>query len=509
MERGRLIRLIVLFVLIVAIIIAAVTFLGQTRYATLFHGMSPEDTGEIYTLLREQGVDVRAQGSSSIEVPADMVDELLIELAAQGYPKTGLSYEMYTNMQAFGTTEVEKEAYRVAQLQENVRKTLMMLDKVGNALVIINPAQQAAFVIDDSSAPASATVTLELARGVDRLTQQEALLVARIVAAAEANLVPENVVVTDTKANYYDLSSNSPSTSAAEHETLRADTQRRLEQQVISLLSPVFGEDKVHASVNVTLDFDRAVSESVVFSPPVDGSEEGLIVSIQELSETVNGTITEGGAVGQDPNGTAPSYPEVASGAGGDWAKVSREANMEINSVKTQLERAAGRISDLSVSVLLDSADERILEDYSQDVTDLVSQALGINETRVTVRRLPYLPVEDDPDTDPTFLERILEPATLSAIIIAVSAIVVALLLMMMLRTMFKKAAPVAQLEGAGQFVDMALEGEDAELAALEGEELEQIGTGTRDMSREQIENFIERDPESAAQLLRNWLSDA
>ncbi len=511
MERGRLIRLIVLFVLIVAIIITAVSLLGRTRYATLFHGMSPEDAGEVYALLREQGVDARAQGTTAIEVPVELVDSLIIELAAQGYPKSGLSYELYTNMQAFGTTEVEKEAYRVAQREENVRKTLMRLDKVVDAIVLLTPANQPAFVIDDAASPAMASVTLTLANGVERLTQQEALLVAQVVATAEAYLEPENVVVLDTKANYYDLSGDSPAQSVSEHEALRESTQRRLERQVISLLSPVFGDDKVHASVNVELDFDRSVSESIVFSPPVEGSEEGIEVSIKELSETVNGTISEGGVVGQDPNGTAPSYPEVASGAGGDYAMVSREANMEINQVKTQLERAAGRIVDLSVAILLDLADERVPEDYSSDVTALVSQALGISDASVTVRRLPYLPVEEEEETEPTFLERLLEPAMLSTVIIAVSAIVVALLLMMMLRTMFKKAAPVAALEGAGQFVDVSAldEGEFDDLEALEGEEIEQIGTGGKAVNREQIENFIERDPESAAALLRNWLSDA
>ncbi len=151
MERGRLIRLVVLFVLIVAIIITAVSLLGRTRYATLFHGMSPEDAGEVYALLREQGVDARAQGTTAIEVPAELVDSLIIELAAQGYPKSGLSYELYTNMQAFGTTEVEKEAYRVAQREENLRKTLMRLDKVVDAIVLLTPANQPAFVIDDTA----------------------------------------------------------------------------------------------------------------------------------------------------------------------------------------------------------------------------------------------------------------------------------------------------------------------------------------------------------------------
>ncbi len=511
MERGRLIRLVVLFVLIVAIIITAVSLLGRTRYATLFHGMSPEDAGEVYALLREQGVDARAQGTTAIEVPAELVDSLIIELAAQGYPKSGLSYELYTNMQAFGTTEVEKEAYRVAQREENLRKTLMRLDKVVDAIVLLTPANQPAFVIDDTASPASASVTLTLASGVDRLTQQEALLVAQVVATAEANLEPENVVVLDTKANYYDLSGDSPAQAVSEHEALRADTQRRLERQVISLLSPVFGEDKVHASVNVELDFDRSVSESIVFSPPVEGSEAGLEVSIKELSETVNGTISEGGVVGQDPNGTAPSYQEVASGAGGDYAMVSREANMEINSVKTQLERAAGRIINLSVAILLDLADERIPEDYTQQVENLVTQALGISENNVTVERLPYLPIDEPEEPTRTFIDIITEPAMLSTIIIAVSAIVVALLLMMMLRTMFKKAAPVAALEGAGQYVDVSAldEGEFGDLEALEGEEIEQIGTGSKSLNREQIENFIDRDPESAAALLRNWLSDA
>lgn len=513
MERKQLTRLIVLAVIIIGIIVGAVMFLGRTEYATLFSGMSPEETGQIREVLVSQGVDVRQKGTDALEVPAGMVDQLIVTLASQGYPKTGLAYDMFIDKaSAFGTTDFEKREIQIFQRQENLRSTLRTLAEVKDAVVMISPGNRSGIVMSSDQYPPTATVVLDLS--VDKLTKPKAKLVADIVAHGYPGLAPEDVMVTDTNLNTYDQANESSLENAASEETLRQSAQTRLQDQLKSLLALVFGEGKVGVMVNVKLDFDRAVSESQVFSPPVEGSEEGIVISLKELSETINGGTANGGVVGQDANGTA-SYPQINTNSDQVYNKATREANMEINSTKTQIEKAQGQISDLSVAVLLDSSDEN-MQDYTEQVTNIVTQALGINRDKVSVQRMPFSGVNQAADTIQTYndiMAAMQQSSLIRTLITAGAVIVVALLIMMMLRTMFKKPKPeagFAQLAGgSGQIVDVDT-GEMLEFSD-EGEESEMPGISAsgKSPSREQIENFIERDPESAAQLLRNWLSDA
>lgn len=78
---------------LLAIIIIAATitfFLSRTEYVPLYTDVSTAEIGRIKEQLDMLGVQSQiAPGGTSILVPKERVDDLLVTLAAEGYPNSG------------------------------------------------------------------------------------------------------------------------------------------------------------------------------------------------------------------------------------------------------------------------------------------------------------------------------------------------------------------------------------------------------------------------------------
>ncbi len=97
---------------------------------------------EVMGLLTDMGVDAQAQGADTILVEETIADGVRMQLAAQGYPGSGLSYEIFQNASGLGVTEMEKQKYYQFQLQDNLRKTISRMSKVENAVVNIDLGEE-------------------------------------------------------------------------------------------------------------------------------------------------------------------------------------------------------------------------------------------------------------------------------------------------------------------------------------------------------------------------------
>ena len=150
---------IIAFVLIIGIVGAVL--LNRKPYTVLYSGLDAAEAGTIKNLLDEMGIESKVQGSI-ILVPEDRADELRIELASQGYPKTGLNYEIFAGSSAIGSTDLERRTYQQYQLQENMRTTIRHMEKIEDCIVIVNLAESSSFVISDASKEASVSVMLKL-----------------------------------------------------------------------------------------------------------------------------------------------------------------------------------------------------------------------------------------------------------------------------------------------------------------------------------------------------------
>ena len=511
MQKNQRTKLIVLVSIVIIVIVFMTSFLNQKAYSVLYSGMDAEDAGEVFNMLSEMNVDAKPQGDDTILIADDQIDNVRMQLAAQGYPNSGINYDIFQNAAGLGVTDMDKQVYYQFQLQENLRQTIRKLDKVEDAVVIINLEKESSFVLSEDEKPATAAVMLMLKNNA-KLNLEEVRAIAELVSKSVSGLQLDDVRIIDSKMNLYSIHDEDESANLGSQIELQQSVQSRLQEQVVNLLTPVFGGSNVLAEVFVSLDFDDVVTESVVFTPPVDGNE-GIVVSMKELREVIKNDDT-GTAAGIDSNGGASSY--LASSDEDEDAvyyQTSREANYEINETKTLIENAKGQIEDLSVSVIINSAEN--WDDYTDSVKNLIANAVGVSMDSITVEMLPFKDMEQATEPMDSFViqQQMLDTAQNASTLRLVITLAAALIVMIIIFSIFRMFKPKRSHAAAGvgewdEGVDV-LADEEIIPGAMDEEAINnEIDFDKKDNRIAVLEDYIDKNPESVANLLRNWLNE-
>ncbi len=505
-------RFLIISAVSLGVIVVAVMLLSRTQYAVLYRDMDPAQAGEVMALLEESGVKARTEGAGTILVPGDQVDEILMDMARQGIPKSGYTYELLAKGSGFGTTDAEKRIYERLDLQERLGTTLRQNapNIIKDARVEIAEQDTASVLLASQVMPTTASVILTLEGS---LSEDNVAAIENLVAASVKGLQPEHVFITNQflqmlnhgqRANLSGSDTDYEKTAA-----VRAD----FVQSIMMLLSPIFGAENLRVSGQVALDFDQHSTESVVFAPVVDG--QGIDVSIREITEKAKGTPAAAGEPGIDTNGAAPVYPEVTGSYMSDYSKITREINREVNETRDNIVHARGKIKDLSFSIAINSNNLSEENNSADAVKRLVANVVGLDQTefnRIAVEFQKF-----DGQTATAEAQKKVEDAhRLAAILDLVKVLglylVIALCVIVIFRR-FSKLFGKERSEGAKGAMD-ALSQAHSELD--EYDQLLKLATGpngdeitiSKSPSRERVEEFIDKRPDAVASLLRNWLGE-
>ncbi|MGI6175463.1 MAG: flagellar basal-body MS-ring/collar protein FliF [Christensenellales bacterium] len=514
MPKAKRVRIFILAALIIVVVIVTSTLLTQKSYSVLYSNLDSTEAGEVFAQLNEMGIDAKAKGSDTILVESAKTEDVRMQLAAQGYPKTGFNYDIWQQASGLGSTEMERRVQLQFQLQEHLKQTIKRMEKVNDAVVLLSMGQESQYVLAKDEKPPSASVLLELS---EQITTDEARTIAELVARSIPNLSAEDVIITDSKMNLYAINDTETDNIDAVNDriALQRSVQATLREQIIELLKPVFGQDKVSAQVYVELDFDTKLVDQVEFAPPIEGNTQGMVRSMENLAEIVQGGTDGEGVAGMDANGTASSYQEILDEQNALYKSVSEKVNYELNETRTQIESAKGAVTDLSIAVIIDSSDEE-MEDYSQDVQTLIATGMGVLPERVAVERLPFQQAEDEGlaifQQQEELMQALRNSELVRTIIFVAAGIVCMLILFLIVRTIMKKNQPEPVLAEGEMQDEVYTEDEGVDYMADEeiipGNELEQMIEQKDDTIVSQLEDYIDKSPESVAQLLRNWLSE-
>ena len=327
-------------VLVTAIVLVSILS-SKVEYEVLYTGLDESEAGEIMTLLSEMGVDAQAQGTGTIVVPSANADETRMTLAAQGYPESGLNYDLFGNAATLGTTDLQMQTYLQYQLQENLRSTIMKLDRIEDCVVIINMPSESLFVLSSDESEATASVMVEVKHG-EQLENEEVQAIANLVLKSVSGLKLENISIVDSSMNLYNATEPTEEEYTTTQYELTQLTQETLTQQVMSVLTPVFGEENVSAAVNVVLNFDKESVSSVQFETPQEDADNGLAVSMEEIYEMTQSNTEAEGTAGTDSNGVTLSEYVYEDADLSDFQTISRTVNYELNELQTANRQAAG-----------------------------------------------------------------------------------------------------------------------------------------------------------------------
>ena len=110
LDKNKKIKYTVLASAALIIIVTSVMLFARTEYTVLYSNLDTNEAGEIYNkLTSEMNIKAKAQGNGTILVPKQQAEEVRMKLSAEGYPKSGLNYDLFKNSTGFGTTDFESE----------------------------------------------------------------------------------------------------------------------------------------------------------------------------------------------------------------------------------------------------------------------------------------------------------------------------------------------------------------------------------------------------------------
>jgi flagellar M-ring protein FliF len=505
-------RLIILVSLAVVVVAVTSVVLNQKNYSVLYSGMEQADAAQVLTLLSDMGVDSKAQGEGTILVASNDVDTIRLQLASEGYPSSGLNYDIYQNASGLGVTDSEKKVYYQYQLQENLRKTIMQMDNVKDAVVNIDLGEDSSYILSDNSKPPTASIMLKLDDN-KTLGSNEVKAIAELVSKSVSGLDISNVQIVDSHMNLYtgDGDDEADTANADTHLALQNNVQNQLQEQVVNLLTPVFGKSNVLAQVNVALDFDKKVSQSVEYSQPA-GNPNGIASSMKQLIEAISNNSSGASVSGVSTSASASQYiSSLTSDPNAVYYDVSNEVNYQVNQTTTQVENAQGQIKDISVSIVLNSTN---VDNYSNEVKSLVATAIGVSTDKITVEMLPFAQADTaaSNDTSDAFStqQKIINSAqsqqTLRAVIYVIGGLIVMIIIFSIIKTI-RRRPEAAGAEGFEYIADEEIIPEPLEKEATIYSK-DDIESRNKDDNLVVLKEYASDNPESVANLLRNWLNE-
>lgn len=508
-------KTIIIIVAVTAVVVigavAIALALNHKDYVILYTDITEGEVTEILGQLGELNIPYTSDGAGNIKVPSDQVDTARAQLAQAGYPKSGFTYDVFRENAGGMTTDMEKQTYKVYELQNRIGATIRLFDGVEDAKVTIALANEDKYVLsgsedEDASDDSSASVVVVMKDGGSP-TSRQAVGIQRLVARSVPDMKMENVSVLD--GNGVEISSSggtSASASAADEIAQIIETQ--ISKKVINVLEPFYGSGNIRVSAKGKVSMEHTVKESTTYETPekIDENDKKGITSSETTSVEASGNgVQAAGVVGTETNSEISQYVADADGDGDGYISETETRDYLVNQIKEQGEIDPGVLEDLTVSVSINGSNLGSLD--RNTLLDLVGNATGIaaedRASKITIVNAPFYEEEEQAEEPQTLLTVIKN--FLPFIIIGIIGLI--LLLVLLLRNKKKKK------KGEEEELPEELLDELAEAEAGDGLDLEKMKPEILNMQndrsrelRESVREFAEENPELSAQMIRNWL---
>ncbi|WKE66521.1 flagellar basal-body MS-ring/collar protein FliF [Gallaecimonas kandeliae] len=387
---SRSVLVIALLAALVASAIVVILWTSSRQYVPLYGKQEAYDKASILDNLEKDGIDFRLDAATgNVLVPQDKLADARMRLAAHGI-KAALpaGLDDLGNISSLGTSQFMESARYLHALEGELARTIMALDSVRSARVHLAVPKRTLFVGREEQKP-SAAILVDLASPLDR-GQVEAIL--NLVAGAIPGMKASAVSVVDQEGQLLsaDLEEAANSGRLTDKQMdYGSRLEERMAQRARDMLSPLLGQDNFRVQVAANLDFS-AVEETreALDDKPVMVSETAKRDnSTDNIALGIPGALTNRPPVAQNNSATAANSntntAEDPQKAVSQREETSRR--FETGKAVTHTQYAQGRLKQLSVSVLLNSA-KAPKGGWSQaeldQLSDMVKNAVGFDAQR-------------------------------------------------------------------------------------------------------------------------------
>lgn len=364
--------------------------LAAPKMTLLYTDLDMGDSAKIVSKLQSMSIPYQlSEDSSTILVPGDKVLELRMGIAQDNLIGGGsVGYELFDRTDALGTTSFVQNVNHVRALEGELARTIRSIDSITSARIHLVLPQRQLFSRDERKPSASIAVKT---RG-GTLSAGQIRAIQNLAASAVPDLEAQRVSIIDHRGALLakGVGGDNSDIMASSLEEKRVNQERRLREQIETLLERTVGLGKVRAEVAVEMDLSRVTTNSEIYDP--DSQVARSTVTVDDSSTDLERMKSETVSI-------ANNLPDADAAGTGDQLnnqssaqRLEETVNYEIShTVKTEIHEA-GTIKRLSVAVLVDGVyaeGEGGTVDYrprSEDeilkLTTLVKSAIGYSAER-------------------------------------------------------------------------------------------------------------------------------
>lgn len=502
-----------LAVCVIAAFVILIVSVTKPQYVRIYRAENPSDAQTAIDLLQSSdGMDYKTSE-----------DGLEIFINRKNYTEANLllgSNNIYTS--AFGidnvseggftSTEADRQRRYVVYLESMMEETLETYTFVKEAQVQLTVPQDDGTMISRQQ-ETSAGVMLTLSGECSR---DAAAGMARFIATALGNDSTECIVITDNRGNL--LFSGTSETSSYGFASALMELQSKWTELTVNRVRDVFlntnSFSNVEVAANIVIDTaNRQVSRHLYSAP--DGRNEGMLASRDTYhEENAGGTSGEPGTDSQVETGyqylnnqysnsvvdeTSEDFlPDEttifedipAGGIKADESSISAIC-INYNVIREEDVKAQGLLDGEGVTweqYKLNNGG-RVQVEASEELYQFVANATGISAKNISL--IIY--------EEPFFVDKEgIDVETADVLQIILILLILGLLAFVVLRSM---RSVKAEEEEAEISIDDILKSTPVDT-------LEEINVDDKSESRKIVEKFVDDNPEAAANLLRNWLTE-
>lgn len=449
----------------------------------LYQELSPGEAAKITDRISEQEIPYQLRdGGTAIYVPREHLYQLRLDLAKDGLPVGEQNgYKLFDD-EKIGISPFVQNVNLKRALQDELAKSIQMIDGVAHVRVHIVTPEQNLFAADEGQT--SASVVLQLKPGY-RLSASNIAAITHMVSGSVKGLKSEQVTVVDSQGHL--LSGEGDSTLATGAGTVH-DYKERVEQGLVKkaedMLTAVLGPGRATVRVSAVVDMNSVNTITESYDPTAK-------VPIKE--EITNNSETGSGGGQQAANGSTKKDETIMT-------------EYQVGKTVKQQVVLPGEIRSLSVAAFVDlsapdanatgPADQTALIMQVSEVEEIIRTALGLKESdslKVVHARF-HQPAVSEVGEEPAQWPRYLALARQLSLGIMAVCVLIVFRIFSRARSKAVATAGTQQLpEGGGAAGGLLPAGSSAAEPLL---------------LRRQITHALRNNPEQVREMFLNWIEE-
>lgn len=502
LEKGQKIRIFTLLGVVLAAIVITVALSLRVEYVPLFDTSQEVNLQPVVNYLTENNIAFK-KGENQIYVDSKLKRDIEFDLSTQGLVSPEITFADTWDKLSLTATESDKENLWKNYLTNDLVYKLKKFENIENATVQYSKPEKTYWVKSDQEDKGSAYVMLKTKKA---LTPDQVDAAAKVVAAS-LGIPADRITIVDHNLNPLSRDySQSDMLKAGTQDEMRRQRQLELENKVYDFFKVGIAQneffDTMSVSAHVVLDFDTYKSSSVTYERPVE--DEDAVLSEESLYESLtDGDMGDIPGTDTNPQGTT-SYQWGEEG-NGKYIKEHTVRENLYNQKNAEEEKAVGKLiagqSTMSISLWYGNRienDSGLTSDYLQQVRQSAASATGVPIENITISVQKIAP---EPIAEVTFAD------TASEIFnqYGFYALMLILLIVMIITALPRKKT--GSVEAVALEAAAATTG-GAEQPFEEIDEIADINVQEQSEIKKQIDKFVKQNPDSVAQLLRNWIAE-